>query len=97
MAINDAGRFLDEHGTTLETFAWTPEELFATATPDGRMGVVWWLGGRTASAVGHDNVMCSGPVYDRTTSKDWVGYRLRPLYSPAVESQLKTIHRVFGR
>ena len=78
--VDDAGRFLDAFGASLAAFEWTPGELFAAPSPDGRAGVVWWLAGREASAVGHDNVMCSGPVYDRTTWRDWIGYQPPPIH-----------------
>ena len=81
-AVDDASQFLNAFGSLLITFEWKPEELFSAPSPDGQAGVVWWLAGREASSVGHDNIQCSGPVFDRTTRKDWVGYQAPPIRPP---------------
>jgi hypothetical protein len=50
-AIDDAGRFLAQWGKLADSFGWTPGDLFDLPR-DGAMGLVWWLKGRTVSALG---------------------------------------------
>jgi hypothetical protein len=56
-AIDDAGRFLDQWGKLADSFGWTPGDLF-DAPRDGAMGLVWWLKGRTVTALGPEHAGC---------------------------------------
>jgi hypothetical protein len=77
-AINDAGRFLDQWGKLAVEFGWSAGNLFDVPR-DGRMGLVWWLLGRTVTALGPEHAGCGTPAYDRITRQDWVNPYSRPV------------------
>jgi hypothetical protein len=98
-AIDDAGRFLAQRGRLADRFGWTPGDLFDVPR-DGAMGLVWWLKGRTVSALGPEHACVGQPAYDRVTRRDWVNpyTPVRPVsLSPILEHQQKIMQRVLGR
>lgn len=42
------------------------------------MGLVWWLKGRTVSALGPEHACVGQPAYDRVTRREWVNPYARP-------------------
>ena len=99
-AIDDAGRFLDQWGKLADSFGWSPGDLFDVPR-DGAMGLVWWLKGRTVSALGPEHAGVGQPAYDRVTRREWVNPYARPVrpvsLSPILEHQQKIMQRVLGR
>jgi TubC N-terminal docking domain len=59
-AIDDAGRFLAQWGKLADSFGWSPGDLFDVPR-DGAMGLVWWLKGRTVSALGSEHAGVGQP------------------------------------
>jgi hypothetical protein len=99
--IDDAGRFLDQWGKLADSFGWSPGDLFDAPRIDGACGLVWWLRGRTVTALGPGHAAAGDPVYDRVTRRDWVNPYARPVQpvslSPILEHQQKIMQRVLGR
>jgi hypothetical protein len=99
-AIDDAGRFLNQWGKLADSFGWSPGDLFDVPR-DGATGFVWWLKGRTVSALGPENASVGQAAYDRVTRTDWVNpytRQVRPVsLSPILEHQQKIMRRVLGR
>ena len=99
-AIGDVGRFLDQWGGLADSFGGTPSDLFDVPR-DGATGLVWWLKGRTVTALGPEHAGVGQPAYDRVTRRDWFNPYARPVrpvsLSPILEHQLKIMQRVLGR
>lgn len=99
-AIIDGGVFLDRWGSLALEFQWTAGELFDVPR-DGATGLVWWLKGRTVTALGPEHAGVGQPAYDRVTRRDWFNPYARPVrpvsLSPILEHQLKIMQRVLGR
>ena len=99
-AIDDTGRFLDQWGKLADSFGWLPGDLFDVPR-EGAMGLVWWLKGRTVTALGPEHAGVGQPAYDRVTHRDWVNPYTRPVrpvsLSPILEHQQKIMQRVLGR
>jgi hypothetical protein len=99
-ALNDAGRFLAQWGKLADTFGWSPGDLFDVPR-DGAMGLVWWLKGRTVTALGPEHAGVGQPAYDRVTRREWVNPYARPVrpvsLSPILEHQQRIMQRVLGR
>jgi hypothetical protein len=77
-AIDDAGRFLAQWGALADTFGWSPGDLFDVPR-DGAMGLVWWLKGRTVTALGPEHAGVGEPAYDRVTRREWINPYVRPV------------------
>ena len=97
-AIDDAGQFLDQWGELADSFGWTPGDLF-DCPRDGAMGLVWWLKGRTVTALGPEHAAVGDPAYDRVTRREWVNPYSRPVrpvsLSPILERQRDIMRRLF--
>jgi hypothetical protein len=52
--IDNGDRFLDRWGKLADGFGWAPGDLFDVPR-NGRMGLVWWLRGRTVTALGPEH------------------------------------------
>ena len=65
LAIDAAGRFLDQWGSLAVEFGWTPGDLF-DVTPDCHTGgLIWFLNGEDVRFLGPDHpVTKSGRVFD---------------------------------
>jgi hypothetical protein len=89
--IDDAGRFLDQWGNMAAELQWTAGDLFDVPRLDGACGLVWWLKGRTVSALGPEHAYVGEPAYDRVTRREWVNPYSRPVrpvsLSPILERQ----------
>jgi hypothetical protein len=99
-ATDDAGRFLAQWSKLAGSFGWSPGELFDVPR-DSAMGLVWWLKGRTVTALGPEHACVGQPAYDRVTRREWVNpysRAVRPVsLSPTLEHQQRIMQRVLGR
>jgi hypothetical protein len=85
-------------GKRADSFGWSPGDLF-DMPGDGAMGLVWWLKGRTVTALGPEHAGVGQPAYDRVTRRDWVNPYARPVrpvsLSPILERQRDIMRRLF--
>jgi len=74
-AIEAAARFLGQWGKLAADFGWMPGDIFDIPTSDGCSGLIWWIVGRTVTALGPEHAAAGEPAFDRITRKDWAnGY-----------------------
>jgi hypothetical protein len=85
-------------GKLADSFGWSPGDLFDVPR-DGAMGLVWWLKGRSVTALGPVHAGVGQPAYDRVTHRDWVNPYSRPVrpvsLSPILERQRDITRRLF--
>jgi hypothetical protein len=87
-AIDDAGRFFDQWSKLVTEFQWTPTHLFDVPR-DEAMGLIWWLQGRTVTALGPKHACCGMPAYDRVTGQGWVNPYSRPVRRVSLSPMLE--------